>query len=120
MIRLLLDENVYPDIAKLLTDLGHNAVDVKQAKLLGASDELVFSWAQEQKRTIITFDRHFADIITYPPSSHQGIILLRFHPPLLSEILEAVQALLADFEGRPLSGKLIILSSAGYRVRSSP
>ncbi|MCW5934194.1 MAG: DUF5615 family PIN-like protein [Fimbriimonadia bacterium] len=115
-----MDENVYPDITKLLRDLGHDAVDVKQAKLLGASDEQVFSWSQEQKRTIITFDRHFADIIMYPPSSHHGIILLRFHPPLLSEILDALQALLADFMGSQFSGRLIILSSAGYRVRSSP
>jgi hypothetical protein len=60
--KLLLDEGLplptdYPNLNNL-----HNVVHVTSAKLSGKPDELVFKFANDQKRMLVVFNtRHFRD-----------------------------------------------------------
>jgi hypothetical protein len=57
MEKFLLDENIPPAIGDFLREKGFDV------------------------------DKHFADIISYPPGHHHGIIRIRIHPPLIAHIL---------------------------------
>jgi predicted nuclease of predicted toxin-antitoxin system len=64
-LRLLVDEMYDPEIASRLRDLDHDAVHLSdRSDLKGASDDTVFSVAQNEQRVIFTNNvRDFVSII---------------------------------------------------------
>lgn len=82
------------------------------------SDDKIIQIAKDEDRTIITFDRHFGDVIKYPPHNTAGIIHIRIHPPLMENILPAVDNLFKSYSFPSFNGKLIVLSKNGYRIRT--
>ncbi|MCS3917669.1 DUF5615 family PIN-like protein [Fervidibacter sacchari] len=120
MVKVLADENIFPAIVNFLRQKGLDVVSVQEKGLTGATDDEVFEIAQKEQRALITFDRHFANILRYPPSKHCGIIVIRIHPPLLSIVLAALEGFLQKFDLTTLCGALIILRENGFRVRRTP
>ncbi len=54
-MRLLLDEMFPPAVARALREQGHDVVAVLEVTdLVGASDVELFSWAQQERRAIVT------------------------------------------------------------------
>ncbi len=58
--------------------------------MIKAPDDEIADLAVREERTIITFDKHFGDILRYPPQNLFGIILIRIHPPILDHIFRAI------------------------------
>jgi predicted nuclease of predicted toxin-antitoxin system len=59
--RLFLDQHIPLNIAEALRGSGHEALSVREAGLLGASDDLLLRFAAEQGRVFISSDyRDFA------------------------------------------------------------
>ena len=81
------------------------------------TDDEIVRIAKKEDRTIITFDKHFGNVLKYPPSNTAGIIHIRIHPPLLEDVLLAIEALFKKCKVPSFHGKLIVLSRTGYRVR---
>lgn len=117
MGKFLLDENIPPAIGDFLRGRGYDVVDVWGLGKSGATDEDLLALASAQGRILVSFDKHFADIISYPPGTHNGIIRIRIHPPLIAHILEAFEKLLAGFDLKALRGSLIVLGKKGFRIR---
>jgi hypothetical protein len=46
-----------------------------------------------------------------------GIIHIRIHPPLLEDVITAIDNLLKKYGSPTFRGKLIVLSKNGYRIR---
>ncbi|ODS33941.1 MAG: hypothetical protein SCARUB_00914 [Candidatus Scalindua rubra] len=112
-MRFLADENLFPPIISYLSKSGH---DVKTVQAKAADDKIV-DLALREKRTILTFDKHFGDILRYPPQNLFGIILIRIHPPLLDDIFYAIDNLFKNYHDESFKGRLIVLSKTGYRIR---
>ena len=74
------------------------------------------SWLRMMK-DLVTFDKHFSNILLYPPRGHYGIIRIRIHPPLISEINRSFDQFLLKFDLQAIRGRLIILQRNGFRVR---
>jgi predicted nuclease of predicted toxin-antitoxin system len=85
MVKFLADENIFPPIVRFLRNRGFDVKDLREEGMSGVSDITVIDIAQREGRALVTFDKHFANILLYPPSSHYGVICIRIHPPLLSE-----------------------------------
>lgn len=115
-MRFLADENIYPKIVTHLVNTGHDTVNVKELTSSGASDEEVFGLATKQKRVLITFDKHFANVLRYPPENTYGIIVIRIHPPVLIDIVRTIDRFLKEPNIGNLKGKLIVLTRKGYRI----
>ena len=64
-------------VARALRDAGHDAIHARDAGLQGASDYVVFRYAQTRNAALITEDVGFGDIRRYPVGKHAGIIVLR-------------------------------------------
>jgi predicted nuclease of predicted toxin-antitoxin system len=116
-LKFLADENIFPNVITFLRKLGHEFKGIQEYDLTHATDENIIDIATKEKRTILTFDKHFGDILRYPPQNSAGIILIRIHPPLLDDIYYSLNNLFDKYHSRSFEGRLIILSKSGYRIR---
>jgi len=120
MIQLLADENIPPAVVGFLRERGFDVREVSGGEVAGASDDEIMALACKEQRVLLTFDKHFANILMYPPSSHHGIIRIRIHPPLIEDIIHAFDQLLKEFDLNTIEGSLIVLEREGFRLRRMP
>lgn len=78
-MKIKLDENLSHRLRKKLEGLGHDVDTVVDENLAGADDFNVLSAATKESSILFTLDTDFLSLKTYPPSSHQGIVV--FRPP---------------------------------------
>jgi len=117
MIKFLADENIPLGVTRFLRDRGFDVKEVGGAGIAGASDDAIMTLARKEERIILTSDKHFANILTYQPNSHHGIIRIRIHPPLIDDIIRALDQLMKKFDLNAIGGSLIVLEREGFRVR---
>ena len=118
-INVLLDQNV-PRAVKtwLLGIKPHWKIYLtSDVALDGASDERVFSWAQEHEAMIITFDQDFADQRSFGSKHHVGIVRLRIWPTTVEETQNALSRLFSQTDEAKLKGALVIVDQDKIRIR---
>ena len=76
-MRFKTDENLPLEAAQLLRRAGHDAITILDQQMGGDPDENVASACRREDRVLITLDLDFADLRTYPPESHPGVVVLR-------------------------------------------
>ncbi len=97
--------------------MGHDVKSLQEEGIYRTTDDKIIQMAKSEGRTIITFDKHFGNVMKYPPSHTAGIIHIRIHPPLIKDIVAAMDNLFKKYTFPSFHGKLIVLSKSGYRVR---
>jgi predicted nuclease of predicted toxin-antitoxin system len=117
MTSFLVDENLPPSVGCFMRDRGFDVKEVREAGMAGASDDAIKSLAKEEGRTLLTLDKHFSNILAYSPGSHYGIVLVRIHPPLIDDIITALNQLFRKLDITVMKGALVILERKGFRVR---
>jgi predicted nuclease of predicted toxin-antitoxin system len=120
MIKFLADENIPSGVTKFLRDRGFDLKEAREAGIAGAPDDAIIGLARKEQRVLLTFDKHFANILVYPPNSHHGIIRIRIYPPLIDDILHALDQLMKKSDLHAIGGSLIVLEREGFRVRRGP
>ncbi|MEW5944845.1 MAG: DUF5615 family PIN-like protein [bacterium] len=115
----LLDQNIPEAVGPWLEGLGLDldVSHVKSVNMADANDDMIFEFAQREKRLIVTFDEDFADRRIYPLGSHCGIIRLRIWPTTIEEIQAALLRLLNHVSISDLYGALVIIDHRHIRVR---
>ena len=76
-MKFKIDENLPVEIADFLTRAGHDAVTVGDEALTGQIDNVIVQACQEEERALLTLDLDFADIRSYPPQRHFGLVIIR-------------------------------------------
>ncbi len=69
-MKLLFDENLSPKLVRLLTDLFHNSVHVRDVGLKAADDPLVWEYAKNNNLMIVSKDSDMHQrsfVFGYPP-----------------------------------------------------
>ncbi|MBE7558969.1 DUF5615 family PIN-like protein [bacterium] len=103
MMRILADENVSYPLVCALRDMGHEVAWVRSDSP-GMKDGEVLERAYRERRVLLTFDRHFGDLVFgVAARPAHGVILLRLGDLSRSEIVDAVSAAIksrSDWEGR--------------------
>ena len=116
-LRFITDEDVPRSTARVLSDAGFDAVDVRDVGLRGKSDAEVFDYAQRENRLLITCDMGFSNILNFPPAKNHGILVVRI-PDSESiatfnrEVLRTVQEI-----GENLIQRLAIVEVGKVRLR---
>ena len=87
MIKFLLDENVPLSIGAFLRDMSFDVLHAKEVEMLGASDDHIMELARHEGRALITFDKHFANLVLYPPNTHGGLFEFASIRPCLMMLL---------------------------------
>ena len=76
-LRFLTDEDIPRSTARVLRDAGFDAVDVRDVGLRGKSNALVYAYAQQEQRLLITCDLGFSNILKFPPAQSTGLLVVR-------------------------------------------
>jgi predicted nuclease of predicted toxin-antitoxin system len=66
MIRFLMDENIPPPVVDFLRKRGFDAKEIGKTGTRGASDDEIMQQALQEGRVLLTFDKHFSNILLYP------------------------------------------------------
>lgn len=120
-MRFLVDENLSPRIAELLSEAGHDAAHVREAGAAGSSDSEVMRIAQAQDRVVISADTDFGALIAQAKAMKPSVVLVRevagLRPPELASLLLAhLELLRADLD----AGAIAVFTRRGIRVRMLP
>jgi predicted nuclease of predicted toxin-antitoxin system len=114
-VRLLLDHNLDVRLAPLLTREGHDVAIVGIDLPAATRDESIIEFALAEQRIILTEDLGFGERVVRHRSPNPGIVLYRLKDASLHERFAlTTRALLAVPQ---LSGRLVVISSSGIRVR---
>lgn len=116
-MKLLLDENISYELARILKELGHDVKHVYDAGLSGKEDDKIIELAKIQKRVFITMDLDFANIINYPPESHHGIVVIRISRPCKTKLIQIIRSFIQSVEEKEIFKSLVIVEETKFRIR---
>jgi predicted nuclease of predicted toxin-antitoxin system len=117
-VKFKIDENLPVEIAVLLRDAGYDATTVVDQRLGGSADSGIASVCRNEDRVLVTLDMDFADIRTYPPDQHSGLIVLRLRKQDKPHVVRTVTHLIPVFSTEPLHGHLWIVEEDKLRIRA--
>ena len=112
-----IDENLPIDVADLLRQNGHDALTIWDQNIVGSPDRMIAEICQREHRCLITLDKDFADIRTYPPENFAGIIILRVRQQDKPTILEWMKKLLVLIPHHPIKQHLWIVEKRRVRIK---
>ena len=112
---LLIDECVDARIGRTLIERGHHVVYVSSLSM-GAAAEEVLKLSCRQNALLITEDNDFGELIFSHKTPAIGVIFLRYHPWEISEIVLAVDKVLAQ-KAADLKGAFVVITPLKIRVR---
>jgi predicted nuclease of predicted toxin-antitoxin system len=76
-MKFLLDQSTDARLLSYLTQLGHDATQIRRIYPESTPDTDVLSLAYHQKRILITDDRDFGELVFRLQQPHAGVIFLR-------------------------------------------
>lgn len=115
-MKIKLDENLGPTIARIFHDAGHDVCLVREQGLGGRDDSVLIEVCRAEGRCLVTLDLDFGQILNFPPSRYPGIAILRLPEPMSQHDLhEAARTLLDALGRREINRKLWIVSRGRIR-----
>jgi len=118
-VKFLLDENLSPRIAEILTEVGHDAVHMRDIALRSSPDEQVLEAAREAGRVIISVDTDFGDLLAASNAADPSVLLRqgqRRAQEIAALIVVDLDAVAEDLE----SGAVVVADDDRIRIRSLP
>ncbi len=112
-----LDENLPASLVAVFSSADHDAISAVEQDLQGAQDTMLADVCRDEGRTLVTVDKGFADIRSYPPAQYPGIIVLRlgrYDVPYVRATICRVIRLLAEY---PVEKTLWIVEDERVRFR---
>ena len=116
-MHIKVDEDLPPVVAQWLQDRGYQASTVVEQNMGGWKDHALWEVVQTDKQFLVTADKGFADIRTYPPGTHGGILLLRPDKDGIQAILDLLQNVIDQVNLNTLAETISVATSRGLRVR---
>ena len=107
MERFLTDENIPPPVIQYLKNKGFDVRATREFVPPGSPDANVIGVARQEERILLTFDKHFANILLYPLRTHAGIIRIRLHPSSAVDGRYSRRPRKFPWEYRPKGGKRV-------------
>ena len=118
-MRFKIDENLPNECADLLRDVGHQVETVYTEGLQGKPDNLVVASCQQEGRVLVTLDRGFGNLITYPPRDYPGFIVLQPHRQDKNTVLALLQQVIPLLTIRPIENHLWVVEEGRVRIRDT-
>jgi predicted nuclease of predicted toxin-antitoxin system len=119
-VKIKLNENFDVRLVPLLAEEGHDVDNVRDERLSGSADELIYEACRTSGRTLITLDLDFANPFRFPPEPTEGIVMVRRPRPVLPAIRATVVSVLDELRSRPLTSVLRIVEPGRIRVYDPP
>jgi predicted nuclease of predicted toxin-antitoxin system len=118
-VQIKVDEDLPRQVVTLLREKGHQAESVIEQGMAGWKDTELWRRIQTESRFLVTADKGFADIRSYPPGTHAGVMLLRPDQDGIRPMVELIEKVLQSYDLNALAGWTTVVTSRGVRVRRS-
>jgi len=115
-VKVELDENLPAELLEDLRAAGREADPVRDEALTGTPDAHVLDRIRHDGRVLLTLDKGIADVRVYPPEQ-SGIVLFRPGSMGRGTTLAFVRHHLRAALDRDLTGRLVVVTDRGLRVR---
>lgn len=115
LIKFYLNEDIAPDLAKLLRERGFDAISTYEAGMRGKSDEEQMEFAQQQERAILSCNFHdylrLAREWFLAGKEHYGVIVSyrQYAGKELGKLLQVVLKLLNDVTAEEMRNTVRLL-----------
>ena len=119
-LRLFIDQCVPNSIIQILRDAKHEVFVLRDYIPIESPDIIVIAKAQELNAILVSLNGDFADIVTYPPSTYQGIISiqLRNHPEIIPQLMVRLTEYFSLHNSEQhYRGKLLLVEVYRIRIR---
>ena len=116
-MRFKLDENIPVSVKLLIDEAGHQASTVYDEGLSGASDRAVAVACKAGEMILVTLDMDFANVLSFPPMTHPGIIVLRLPQMDAGAVRTVVSEFLSTADWEELRGATAIVEPGRMRIR---
>ncbi len=117
MFKLLADENIAPRVIAALRERGFDTVSVRDL-MPTASDIAIMEWAFSEQRTILTHDRDFGNVRSFPVHGHHGVILVRLRDQRPAAVIARLLVALERYREEQFIGRVFVVQESA--VRSLP
>ncbi len=121
-LRFFADHCISNSIIQTLRDSGYEVFRLRDYLQPDSPDSGVISKAQELDSILISLNRDFGDIVSYPPANYKGIIALqvRNHPEAIPQLMKRLKEYLSTHDDiGHYVGKLFLIEVHRIRIRES-
>jgi predicted nuclease of predicted toxin-antitoxin system len=119
-MRFLADMGVSPRVVKWLSERNHDARHLAEENLHRLPDEKVFEKAAREKRTLLTFDLDFAEIVALSGSTEVSVVLFRIDNTKTEFVLARLASVLTKSGDLLSTGVIVIVEDSRHRIRRLP
>ncbi len=120
-MKLLLDQNLSPNVGDRLSQAGVESVHVRDIDLHDASDEAILGYARQEGLVVVSQDSDFANLLAHQAVSSPSVILLRIpNAVTASEVAAVLLANLDVITEHLEAGAIVSLNRERIRVRRLP
>jgi predicted nuclease of predicted toxin-antitoxin system len=113
------DENLPAKAAAVLRESGFDAETVWDQSLSGSADRAIAARTRDEGQILVTLDLDFANIRSYPPREHPGIIVLRLKQQDKVTVAAYMRRIAAALVRRSPAGELWIVEHDRIRRREA-
>ena len=115
--RFLVDESMPRQLYDDMCAAGYESEYGRDVGLQGQPDSVVFTYAQHERRTIITLDKGQGGIVRYP-TPHAGIIVARLPGQMATPLrVQLIMARLRGLAGTDFADSVVVIDTRRVRVR---
>ncbi len=120
-MRFLVDNALSPEVAKRLSQAGHDAVHVRDLGLGDAKDPVILDRAAAEDRIVLSADTDFGTLLALRQASKPSVLLFRGATPRRpADRVALLLANLPQVEADLRAGAIVIIEPARIRTRSLP
>jgi predicted nuclease of predicted toxin-antitoxin system len=116
-MHIKVDEDLPVQIVHRLRARGYDASGVAEQGMGGWKDPDVWHVVRDQRLFLVTGDKGFGDIRSYPPGTHAGVLLLRPDEDGIRPLVELLESVLTGYDLEALTGLLAVATPRGIRIR---
>ena len=119
-MNLLLDMNLSPVLARLLSSHGHDVVHWSEVGDYRATDVTILAWASEQGRVLVTHDLDFGAVLADTEASGPSVIQIRVQDLLAPETAETIASAIDVASPAIQRGAIVTIHEDRSRIRILP
>lgn len=114
-LKFLVDVGVGKKVESFLNVSGYDIKSIRQIDHR-MKDYQIMQFAKKEKRTIITMDKDFGELVFNSGMSHYGVLLLRLDDSDGDEKVEIIKEILTKYEGS-LRNKFCVYQNSRLRIK---
>jgi predicted nuclease of predicted toxin-antitoxin system len=119
-VNFKLDENLGVRTRQVFLDAGHDVQTVRDERLQGRPDEVIYDVCRLERRCLVTLDLDFSNVLRFPPEPTNGIVVLRPNDGISIGILTALaRQVVSMISNQSVEGNLWIVEPGRIRIHQS-